>query len=118
MFDNKKTKDRQEIVAKREQEKKLKFLGTIKPHKGHTLFKVNKVDLTIEEAEFEDSSTVTWREAIGARVKKEKGVVNRDVDEANIPLKKKKVIVDPNYFYISALNIKSVEKKLIKAGLK
>lgn len=115
MFEGLKSKDKQEVVAKRQQEKKQKLLGSIKLHKGHTLFKVHKKTLEITKAEYVDNDTITYKEATRKEAKPIKGV---DVDGAGLSIKRKKVLVDPDYYYISALNITSVQRKIEKAGLK
>ena len=78
-------------TRKKEQEKKQTLLGTIRPHRGHTLFSVNKKTLEIKKAEFEKQ-------------------------DASFYFKKqnKKVVVEENCLYIPALNKKNLIKKLRK----
>lgn len=90
------------IAIKKEQEQKteLKYIGTIKPRKGHTLFKVCKKSGEITKAEF-DQQDVFFEQAISKK-------------QVERLAKKKKVIIDDSFFYISALNKKNVIKKLSK----
>lgn len=74
---------------------KFEKITTIKPHRGHTLFKVNKETLEITKADF---TTLP--------MKGKKGVV-----------KNKKVIIEDGFFYIPALNKRNVRKKLLKMVL-
>lgn len=89
-----------EKTRKKEQQKEQKKLGTIKPHRGHTLFEVNKTTGEITEAEF----------------------VKTDIsfhDAANgIKPKNHKVIVKENCLYVPALNKKNVIKKLKKHAIR
>ena len=73
-----------------------KKLGTIKPHKGHTLFEVDLAESVIRKATI------------------------RKVD-ADFPLKpgetivlNKAVVVKPGCVYVSALNMQNAKKKVIK----
>ena len=83
----------------KEQEKKLKLLTTIKPHRGHTLFKVNTETREISEAEFEETD-VEYH-----------SVINKQ------NVSKRKVIVEEGHIYVSALNKKNVLKKISKSIL-
>ncbi len=73
--------------------KEFKQVGQIKPCKGHTVYSVDKETLEIKEAII---TTVP--------MKSEKGDVKIG----------KKIKVEENQFYISALNKKNVRRKLIK----
>lgn len=84
-----------ENVQQKEEEKQLKLIRRIKPHKGHTLYKVNEKTLEITLVEVEVSTTITWERA----VKKDYSV-------------NKKVINKEGFIYISALNVKNVKKIL------
>lgn len=97
MFDKKK-KDKVEIAAKKEIEKFDKFRGSIKLCKGHILFEVNIKTLEIEPAEIENTVSVKY-------------------DKQRMPVYHKKAKMKQDCIYISALNIKNVERKLIKAGI-
>ncbi len=98
MFDEKK-KDKVEIVAQKQIEKQEKLTHQIKPHRGHSIFKIDKKTLDISLAQIEDIASVS---------KDRQGIMN---------VIHKKVIIEEGFFYMSALNIKNVEKKLIKAGI-
>jgi hypothetical protein len=93
----KEDQDKVKVSAEKEQEKKQKLLTTIKPHRGHTLFKVNTETMEISKAEFEKT----------------------DIDYLNVVNKnnvsKRKVIVEEGHVYISALNKKNVIKKMAKS---
>lgn len=100
MFPSEKKKEESiEIVAEQQQEKKLQFAGSIRPHRGHTLYKVNVKTLEIDKAEFE----------------------KQDISFEEVQNKKKpnkKIIIEDGFVYISALNEKNVIKKMPKFGLR
>lgn len=77
---------------------KLQRIGTFIPHKGHTIFKVNKETLEITEAEI---TTIPIK-----------------TNEEGKKLAKKKIISEEGFVYIAALNKKNVRKKLLKMVLK
>ena len=87
-------KEKLSVVAEKEIEKKQKFHGTIRPHKGHTLFQINLNTKEITEAQFEDMPYVISQKNNG---------------------KKKRVIMLPDCVYISALNPNNALKKLLKS---
>lgn len=78
-------------VKQQEQKKESKFLGTMKPHKGHTMFSVNKKTLQIKEAE----------------------LIQPDYTFGQ-PKPNKKINVEADCLYVPALNIKNLYKKLKK----
>ena len=80
--------------ANKQHEKQQKFLGSIKPKKGHTLFKIDVNSWNIDKAKFE-TDTIVWD----------------GVGDAKNQLKKRKLIVEDGYFYISALNKDNAMKK-------
>ena len=84
-----------ENVVKKEQEKKTKLLGTLRPKNNHTLYKVNKKTLEISEADYKIDKRLNYEDAL------KKDFSNN-----------KTVIVDEDYVYISCLNIKNVKKVL------
>jgi hypothetical protein len=94
MLNEKKSVDTEQ-VTKKEVEKKLQKLATIKPQRGHKLFEVNSETKEITEAEFEILD-----------IKYEDARDNKQV--------RKKVICKPGHIYVSALNKKNVIKKLNK----
>jgi hypothetical protein len=83
----------------KQQIKEQKFLGRLNPKRGHTLWKINIVSMDIEKAIF-DTDTI----------------VLDSLDGAENQLKKRKLIVEDGYFYISALNKKNAIKKYIENG--
>ena len=89
MLDPELFKEEVQETRKKEQEKKLNHIGTLKPHKGHTLFSINKKTFIIKKAEFE---------------KLDAGWVSQHQN--------RKVIVEENCIYRSKLNIKSLLKWL------
>lgn len=98
MLPKRKSKVDTEDVQHKEVEKKLKFKRTIKPSKGHTLFKVNEKTHEIIEVEFEDDiKTITWEKAL-----------KKDFST------KKKVVIEEGFIYISTLNRKNVIKILAR----
>lgn len=82
-----------EIVKVPEQKTELKFLGSNKPYRGHTLFKINISTSEIEVADFEV-----------------KAIPLKNAKLKNPPVRKK-VIVEEGFYYISALNKKNALKK-------
>lgn len=82
-------KDKVVIVGQKEIEK-LKLQGTIRPQKGHTLFELNLKTKEIKPAQFEE--------------------IYYQSD-----MKKKKVIMQHDCIYISALNEKNALRKLFKS---
>lgn len=90
----KKDKDRVEMMVEKEIKKGLKFLGSQKIHKGHTLYKFNTVTGEISEAEFEKS---------------EAKYINLRKGDTSF---RKTVIVDERCIYRSALNVKNFKKVL------
>lgn len=87
-----KPKDRIEVTTKDEQRKHLKLIGRIRPHRGHKLFKLqNGVVSEVREDEFE---------------------FYYDFDRKR---KVKKVIVESDTAYVSALNLKNAIRKFKKS---
>jgi len=91
---NEQSKDKVVIVSQAEQKKISRFNGSIKIHKGHTLFEINLEEKSIVAAEFESKDYV--------------------VDGRN----SLKVLEKKNCVYIPALNEKNALKKLIKLAAK
>ena len=91
-------KDKVAIVKQQEQRTELKYLGSLRPKNGHTLFKVSRATGEISEASFEEIDVVYNQ-------------VNSKKDVENLRTKKK-VIVEEGYFYVSALNKKNVLRKI------
>lgn len=83
--------DKTEIEAVKPIKKELKLLGTIRPHKGHTMYQLNLAAGEISEAVFEEI-TASFK---GGPVKR-------------------KLIVKQGFIYQSALNKKNAEKKFKK----
>lgn len=76
-------------VRQKEVKKDLKFLGSIRPHRGHTVFEINLLTSEIVAATFEE--------------------LVYDY-EGHKP--KKKIIKKENCIYIPALNVKNAYKVL------
>jgi len=87
--------DKIEQVKQSEIQKQLVYIGSLKPKKGHTLFEVNLKLKTIEHAQFNYGSTISFEHAKAGRAKSEKSV-----------------IIKPDCTYVSALNKKNAIKKL------
>lgn len=90
--------DRVKIVNEKQQEVKLEYLGSVRPKKGHTLFKVNTYTGEISEAEYSIEPLSLKRPLTKQELK-------------NPPVKKK-VLIEKDYIYMSALNKKNVIRKL------
>ncbi len=75
------------------QEEKQKYHGSLKMHRGHTLFEINLVNKEIKKAEFQE----TVYDAASKHNKIRKKVIMRD-----------------DCVYIAALNEKNALKKLMK----
>jgi hypothetical protein len=96
-----KESDKIEIVGQAEKKHQVSKIGTIRPHKGHTLFQINLESGEVTEAEF-DRQDVDFKE-----LKKEEssrlkpGVI-------------KKVVVKKGCIYVSALNKTNAIKKFAK----
>lgn len=70
--------------------KKTKFITSIHPHNGHTCFELNKKTGSIQPAAIKEiNCTITG------------GII-------------KKVIINENCLYVSALNIENAQKKFFK----
>ena len=87
MLDPKLFKEEVQETRKKEQEKKLNHIGSLNPHKGHTLFSINKKTFVIKKAEFEKLDA-----------------------EWGSKKQNRKVIIEENCIYRSKLNIKSLLK--------
>ena len=83
-------------IVKQVQVKHNKFLGTLIPENGHTLFEFDKTNFKLRKATF-----------------KQKNAVFKFVQDAGPDLRKE-VIVKENCFYVSSLNIKNAVKKIHK----
>ena len=86
------------ILAKTE----YKLIGILKPHKGHTCYEMNLATKTIKPAVFEEVNTSYPLNAPNARFKNPKAVV------------KKKLIIQPDCIYCTALNTKNALKRFIQ----
>lgn len=98
-------------VRQAEQEKKLQHLGRTKLHKGHTMFEYNILDGTIAPAKFEEA--VAPFPAPKVEGKSAIDHFQRLENIAKNPVRKK-LIVNENCLYVSALNEKTAIKKLLK----
>jgi hypothetical protein len=81
-------KERIESVVKKQQQIEFKYLGNLRPLRGHILWKINIKTLEISQATYRQNKTITWHEAVNLYV----GIP--DVKE---------VIVEQGFEYISAL---------------
>ncbi len=85
-----------------------KLVARIVPRDGHTLFEVNKVDMTIKPATFEMVEKMVEQTSMMSKII---GVPLKPVFVSKmVP----EVIVQPNCLYISALNVKNVMKILVR----
>ena len=83
-------------IVKQVQVKHNKFLGTLVPETGHTLYEFDKTNFELRKATF-----------------KQKNAVFKFVQDAGPDLRKE-VIVKENCFYVSSLNLKNAAKKIHK----
>jgi len=88
------SKDKIVLEKQAEQQKETKLIGKIQPKKGRTLFEVNLDNWEINKAVFE-SQTISFEQA-----------------KSKFLTPTKKVLVNKNCIYISALNVKNLIKKL------
>ena len=88
--------DKLEITAQQKQQKELKLVGQIKPHRGHTVFELNLVTNIITPAEF----------------------TQQDVTFGQAQLPNKRIIVKQDCIYLAALNETNARKKFNAAILK
>ena len=89
-------KDTLEVSAVKPIIKELKLIGSLKPKGGHTCFQLDLSSGKIIIAEFEKIDVDFLKAA------------NGDYS------KKKKLIIQPNCIYATALNLVNVKKKFIK----
>jgi len=97
----KEIEQKQEMVVKMNNQKEKKekqFLGQLKPQKGHSVFSFNHETAKTEKIVFEPDTTLH---------------LNGDLKKKN-----KSIIIDPNCFYLTALNIQNAKRKLRKLGFK
>lgn len=78
-------------VSQKEEEKTEKMVGQLKPHRGHTIFEYNKETGSLIKATFDD---------VVFDITKEK--------------QQKRITINENCVYISALNLKNAAKKIAK----
>ena len=91
-------KDQTEEVRQKEiHEEKAKHVGTMRPHRGHTLFKYNTETGELTKAEFKKQD---------ANFLEEVGIAKKD--------KTRIVEAEEGCIYVSALNIKNAVKRLGK----
>lgn len=72
-----------------------KHVGQLRPKKGHKTYKVDRETLEIYEAKL---STLPIKNSDGKAVFK------------------KKIIIEDGFFYLSALNVKNVKRKLVNVA--
>lgn len=78
-------------ISDQSQEKGIKYIGNMTPHKGHTLYQFNTETNVLSIAQFEDASIDI------------KGNVTNS-----------KVIIQPNSLYFSCLNVKNAMRYVKK----
>ncbi len=83
-----------EVSIEQEQKYQQKHIGSIHPHRGHTLFEVNLATGKIDTAEFQQKDYV----------------VGSDLNSGEA---RKKVIMKQDCVYISALNKRNALKKFM-----
>lgn len=96
------------VVKMKPQLKPRQLSAVVVPHSGHTLFEVNKVEMTIKPAEYEMVEKQVEVVSIMAKVFRSKAT------SEYVTKKVKEVIIKPDCLYISALNAKNVMKILVR----
>ena len=86
-------------ISQKQQKSELKLMGSIKPKNGHTLFKVDKKTLKVSKANFEGID------------------VHFDNAKTRDTFKRKKVIIEQGFIYVSSLNEKNVLKRLKRLNI-
>jgi hypothetical protein len=81
-------KEKIESVVKKQQQQEFKYLGNLRPLRGHILWKINIKTLEVSQATYKQNKTISWDEAVNLYV----GIP--DVKE---------VVVEQGFEYISAL---------------
>ena len=94
--DQPRRKDEISIVKEVKKDIQKLFVGSLKPKKGHTLFEINIKEKTIEIAEFDETPTINYLDAM----------------QGKYLAKRNKVTKKENCIYISALNKKNALKIL------
>ncbi len=84
-------KEQLEQVVTKQQAVELKYIDSIIPKKGHTLFEINVETLECKPAEYQEKKTISWSEAIA---------ISKGTFKSEVVIKQKCV-------YISALNKES-----------
>jgi hypothetical protein len=92
--------DKIEIVKQVSIEKQNVKIGTLKPQKNHKMFEVNMILKTITAATYDDPPAIKFSDA-----------------QIGVKSASKKITVNQDCVYISALNTKNV-KKIIKRDFK
>ncbi len=93
-LDRESEKDGIEIVQQKKKEVELRYLNSLIPNSGHSVFEINPKTLDVVEAEFEVNRTATWHEALQ---------LMSNPDKANQILPDK-LLTKTGMVYISALN--------------
>ena len=86
-------KDKMVISAQKDQKKEIKFLGSLIPNKGHTVFELKMETGEIFVAEFMAESAVDFVAAKEGKL-----------------VRKRKVMTKPGHIYVAALNKKNAAK--------
>ena len=89
-------KDKIEILKQTKKEFKKIYIGRIKPKKNHQLFEFNKITNEIRLAVFDCPDEINYVDATNKLISKNK-----------------KVTINENCIYISALNKKNALKKIL-----
>lgn len=89
-----KISDKIEIIKLTKIKTEEKFVKSFRPHKGHTMFEVNVKTGDVKKAEFERTE-LSYEKAL-----------KNDFSE------KKKIVMQPDCIYVSALNIQNAMKKI------
>lgn len=96
-----KQKDKVVIVGQKEIEKREKLMGRFKRHPGHTVFEFNYGKMELKKAKFEEQIAS----------------YERQVNTNGMVTVHRKIIINEDCYYFSALNYDNAVKKLVKRGI-
>lgn len=88
-----------EQQVKKDNKKEHKLIGSLRPKQGHTLWQINEKTLEVKQAEYENTKTISWWEALTVY---RGGKIIR------------KVVIEKDCVYISALNQENALKRYLE----
>lgn len=90
-------KEKTELVSQKTFPKELTYLGTIRPHKGQKVYALNLETKDMYIAKYSETATM-----------------NYPTNSTKVPKLNKRLIVEQNTIYCSAINFKNAEKQFKK----